>query len=225
MTSPAARTLLCLTLLAAMVAPAAARADGDPASDFLLTEPLFVPFNRPSQPQIDRLTATLAAAKQRGYTVRVAVIGARSDLGSVPEEFGRPAAYAAFLDAELQAAYTGRLLVVMPQGYGFRVHTRPDPAATQLLAGLAPPADASPDTLMAAATGAVRRLAAAAGVQVPVIALKNNATNPGTAGGSGDHSRLKTFLLRLGVALAVLGVIELAITVRSRRRNDNHAPD
>jgi hypothetical protein len=211
---PAAWVLLCLTLLAAMVPPAAARADGDPASDFLLTEPSFVPFNRPAQPQIDRLNATLAAAKQRGYTLRVAVIGSPSDLGSVPEEFGRPAAYAAFLDAELQSAYTGRLLVVMPQGYGFRVHTRPDPAAAKLLARVPPPADASPDTLMAAATVAVRRLAAGAGVHVPVIPLKSSGgfTNPGTTGGSsGGGSSFGRFLLLLGAGLAVLGAIVLAI--------------
>jgi hypothetical protein len=145
----------------------------------------------------------------------VAVIGSSSDLGSVPEEFGRPAAYAAFLDAELQSAYTGRLLVVMPQGYGFRVHTRPDAAAAKLLARVPPPADASPDALMAAATGAVRRLAAAAGVHVPVIPLKSSGgfTNPGTTGGSsgGGGSSFSRFLLLLGGGLAVLGAIVLTI--------------
>jgi hypothetical protein len=218
--------LLCLALLPAIATPATARADGDPASDFLLTQPLFVPFNRPAQPQIDRLTATIAAAKQRGYTLRVAVIGSRSDLGSVPEEFGRPASYAAFLDAELQGAYTGRLLVVMPQGYGFRVHTKPDTAATRLLARLPPPADASPDTLMAAATVAVRRLAAAAGVHMPVIALKSNGgfTNPGTAGGGGGSS-FSRFLLLLGGGLVVLGAIVLAILFWPGRGDDDAAPD
>jgi hypothetical protein len=145
----------------------------------------------------------------------------------VPEEFGRPAAYAAFLDAELQSAYTGRLLVVMPQGYGFRVHTRPDAAAAKLLARVPPPVDASPDTLMAAAAAAVRRLAAGAGVHVPVIPLKSSGgfTNPGTTGGSGGGSSFSRFLLLLGGGLAVLGAIVLAILFWPGRGDDDAAPD
>ena len=174
---------LAFVVLGATVAlqPAApARADGDPCSDYLLVGSLCVPNNpRPSQPQIDRTQKTIDAAKQGGYEIRVAVIGSPTDLGSVPVFFGRPAPYAKFLDAELQSAWTGKLLVVMAAGYGVRDHTKPYLAGVKALKGLPPPANGTPDALMAAATVAVRKLAASEGVKVPVIPLAKTERTPG----------------------------------------------
>ena len=173
---------LVFVVLAAAVAlqPAApARADGDPCSDYLLVGSLCPPNNpRPSQPQIDRTQKTIDAAKQGGYEIRVAVIGSPTDLGSVPVFFGRPAPYAKFLDAELQSAWSGKLLVVMAAGYGVREHTKPYLAGVKALQGLPPPANGTPDALMAAATVAVRKLAASEGVKVPVIPLAKTVTPP-----------------------------------------------
>ncbi|HVI34962.1 MAG TPA: hypothetical protein VM684_01900 [Gaiellales bacterium] len=195
--------------------PAApARADGDPCSDFLLVGSLCVPNNpRPSQPQIDRTQKTIDAAKQGGYEIRVAVIGTPTDLGSVPVFFGRPAPYAKFLDAELQSAWKGKLLVVMAAGYGLRDDTKPYPAGVKALGGLPPPANGTPDALMAAATVAVRKLAASEGVKVPVIPLATTVTPPATTGSrssSGSTSFVKYALL-LAAGLVVLGVIVAAI--------------
>ena len=207
---------LVFAVLAAAVAlqPAApARADGDPCSDFLLVGSLCVPNNpRPSQPQIDRAQKTIDAAKQGGYEIRVAVIGSPTDLGSVPVFFGRPAPYAKFLDAELQSAWTGKLLVVMAAGYGVREHTKPYPAGVKALKGLPPPANGTPDALMAAATVAVRKLAASEGVQVPAIPLAATATpsSNGSNSGSGSTSFAKYALL-LAAGLVVLGGIVAAI--------------
>lgn len=206
---------LVLAVLAAAVAlqPAApARADGDPCSDYLLVGSLCPPNNpRPSQPQIDRTQKTIDAAKKAGYEVRVAVIGSTTDLGSVPVFFGRPQPYAKFLDAELQSAWTGKLLVVMAAGYGVREHTKPYLGGVKALKGLPPPANGTPDALMAAATVAVRKLAASEGVKVPVIPLA--ATTPPSSNGSsgsGSTSFVKYALL-LAAGLVVLGGIVAAI--------------
>ena len=207
---------LVVVVLAAAIAlqPAApARADGDPCSDYLLVGSLCVPNNpRPSQPQIDRTQKTIDAAKQAGYEIRVAVIGSPTDLGSVPVFFGRPAPYAKFLDAELQSAWTGKLLVVMAAGYGVREHTTPYLAGVTALKGLPPPANGTPDALMAAATVAVRKLAASEGVKVPVIPLASTVTpsSNGPTSGSGSTSFVKYALL-LAAGLVVLGVIVAAI--------------
>jgi len=143
----------------------------------------------------------------------VAVIGSPTDLGSVPVFFGRPAPYAKFLDAELQSAWKGKLLVVMAAGYGMRDHTKPYPAGAKALRGLPPPADGTPDALMAAATVAVRKLAASEGVKVPVIPLAKTTTPPPTTGSgssSGSTSFVKYALL-LAAVLVVLGVVVAAI--------------
>jgi hypothetical protein len=207
---------LVVVVLAAAIAlqPAApARADGDPCSDYLLVGSLCVPNNpRPSQPQIDRTQKTIDAAKQAGYEIRVAVIGSPTDLGSVPVFFGRPAPYAKFLDAELQSAWKGKLLVVMAAGYGVREHTKPYLAGVKALQGLPPPANGTPDALMAAATVAVRKLAASEGVKVPVIPLAKTATPPTTGSGSGSGSTsFAKYALLLAAGLVVLGVIVAAI--------------
>jgi hypothetical protein len=209
---------LVLALLAAAVAlqpVAPARADGDPCSDYLLVGSLCPPNNpRPSQPQIDRTQKTIDAAKKAGYEIRVAVIGSPTDLGSVPVFFGRPAPYAKFLDAELQSAWTGKLLVVMAAGYGVREHTKPYLGGVKALKGLPPPANGTPDALMAAATVAVRKLAASEGVKVPAIPLAATTATPpssnGSNSGSGSTSFAKYALL-LAAALVVLGGIVAAI--------------
>ena len=213
---------LCLAMLVACLPSPPASADGDPASDFLLYAPVFVPFNRPSQPQIDRLKATIAAAKQRGYTIRVAVIGGRRDLGAVPDLFGNPSTYARFLGSELVGLYRGRLLVVMPQGYGFSVKGKADKAGAQPLAGLPPPSGASPDALTAAATVAVRKLAQGAGVQVPVIPLA--ASTPPTADSNGSN-RIQHLLLFAGIGAAILAVVVLMILFWPTRAEDEPDPD
>ena len=66
--------------------PTAARADGDPASDVLATQPLFLPQDAgiPTAQQ-GQLGELLQTAARNGYQIRVALIASRSDLGSVTE--------------------------------------------------------------------------------------------------------------------------------------------
>jgi len=109
-----------LTLVAAaLVLAGVARADADPASDSLYTQPLFLPYSANVTPAAERrLRAAIARSRAAHKPIKVALIAAPRDLGGVPQLFGNPVYYARFLDAELQFLYSGKTLVVMPQGAG-----------------------------------------------------------------------------------------------------------
>jgi hypothetical protein len=95
-----------------------ARADGDPASDYLVAQNTFFGVELPHRNAIGALNAAVASAYAAGQRVRVAVVATPTDLGSIPSLFGKPAEYARFLGTELRAYYIGPLLVVMPAGFG-----------------------------------------------------------------------------------------------------------
>jgi hypothetical protein len=115
--SAIAAGVLALSGLAA-VTPRA-YADGDPASDVLATQRLFVPADATvvTGEQL-QLTALLNEAAGRGYPLRVAIVASRTDLGSVTALWRRPETYARFLGGELALVFHGTVLVVMPNGYG-----------------------------------------------------------------------------------------------------------
>jgi hypothetical protein len=118
---------LGITLLVASVAlvpTPQARADGDPASDFLVAQPVFFPFTAAPKPLERRLSEYVRSANNQGLQLRVAVIQSPHDLGSIPELFGKPALYARFLSAELHSSWTHRVLIVMPSGYGIAENAR-----------------------------------------------------------------------------------------------------
>jgi len=100
------------------VAPA--RADGDPASDILLIDNVFLTYSVNVSPAAKTaLQQEVARLNHAGFRVKVAVIADPADLGAVPSLFGKPQVYAKFLGTEISFQYTNRLLVVMPNGYGF----------------------------------------------------------------------------------------------------------
>ena len=141
------------------------RADGDPASDFLLSQKVFIPFDaNVPRPDQRALVATVARSAESGYPIRVAVIWSDYDLGSVTALWRKPKLYARFLGEELAFVYKGRLLVVMRNGFGFNRPRSSPRAANALLARI--PIAATPDGLVQAAMTAVERLAAADGVRV-----------------------------------------------------------
>jgi hypothetical protein len=158
-----------LVLLAAIVATCAAaplaRADGDPASDYLYTQQVFVPFDLkvPAATQED-LRRTVAGANRAGFGIRVAIIGSAYDLGAVPSLWKKPQTYARFLGQELVFLYKQRLLVVMPNGFGFFWHGHAVSQEYGTLAKIRIGTGAA--GLVAAAHDAVSRLAAASGVKV-----------------------------------------------------------
>jgi hypothetical protein len=110
---------LLLTVLVG-VRPTPARADGDPASDVLASQALFLPADAaiPARDEV-RLVSLLDAAKQDGLPMRLAIISSPSDLGAVSELWDQPRAYARFLGFELSLTGREPLLVVMPKGVGF----------------------------------------------------------------------------------------------------------
>jgi hypothetical protein len=229
---PLARAVLAVSLAAAAWAAAAAPAlaDGDPASDVLLFQPAFFPYAAPSNDAKAQLLGAIAAAKRAGYTIRVAVIQSRRDLGANPELYAKPQVYATFLDAELRSArYFGALAVVMPQGFGVapggtlthrgkRFEARPLGPLLRAITPLAPPRTTDPDALTLAGVTAVKRIAAAAGHPIKGPIAKVEPTTSGPSGSSGSGSSFTSIGLAGGLVVAALlaiGLIGLGIR-RSR---------
>ena len=111
--------LVLLVTVFAGLPPSPARADGDPASDVLVNQSLFLPADAATPvPEQLRLVSLLAAARQAGLPMRLAIISSPSDLGAVSELWDEPLAYARFLGFELSLTDRAQLLVVMPSGVG-----------------------------------------------------------------------------------------------------------
>ena len=166
--------VVAVTLGFAVIAPTA-QADGDPGSDVLVFQDLFAGSDAGlSVQQQVQLGGLLKTAARHGFPVRVAIIAGPSDLGAVTELWRNPRAYARFLGIELSLAYKQRLLVVMPNGFGFNWPGHPSQPAYRTLADvqITPGADG----LFAATESAVRKLAAASGITLP--------STPPPAGGS-----------------------------------------
>ncbi len=147
-----------VALVVAAAAPPGALADGDPASDVLASQLVYVPGDGDFAPaQTAQLTGLLAEARRAGVPIRVALIATQADLGSVTELWAKPQSYAQFLGQELAQVYRGRLVVAMPAGVGaYDVGTGGAQAPAAGLAG-------SRGSLVTAAMRAVEDLAVTAG--------------------------------------------------------------
>jgi protein SCO1 len=199
--------VVSLLLAALIVAGGArlARADGDPASDYLVGNQVFVTSESvPVSPAERQLIALVKAANQHGFGIRVALVSTDYDLGSITELWLKPTIYARFLGLEISPVYKQRLLVVMPNGFGFNWPGHATTAAYRVLAGVGVRGDA----VAAAAETAVRRLAAADG-----ITLEATQSTPG----GGVSTGLVVALLVLAVA-ALAAIAALIVLPRARRR-------
>ena len=205
---------MAFALAALAASGGAAHADGDPASDWLLTQPVFVPFDAPSPALKAELIATAKAAKARGYPVRVAVIQAPTDLGAIPQLLGKPSIYARFLGAELRFAYRGRLLVVMQDGYGFTENGKPEPQGMKALANLPKPAGNTPDDLTRSAITALHTVAAAAGHPLPkhIAVVEPGSASGGTSFVSAHRTAIVAGAVVIVALLAAGGVLAFAAT-------------
>ena len=181
--------LAATALLALSIGASVARADADPASDWLIEQDAFYPYTtKVSTTQKQALNAALASGRKAGVPIKVAIIAGRGDLGAVSILFARPPnQYAKFLGTELSYVNKARLLVVFPSGYGLWWH-KPLPAnEVKAIRTLPPPATADGDTMVAAANTAVRRLLALHGVRVappPAVHSSTNADRLKIAGGA-----------------------------------------
>jgi hypothetical protein len=182
--SLARRVALVATLLL-LAAPAVARANGDPASDYLLVQNVFLPFNAKVDPSVStRLAETIRAANQSNFKIKVAVIGSRYDLGTAFSLYNKAQRYAQFLGLELSFQFHGRLLVVMPNGYGYTTGGKTDAAGVRVVAKL-PPAGKDATKEAAGATEAIRKLAAASGIQLASSAGSDSKTRDRITIGAG----------------------------------------
>jgi hypothetical protein len=200
------RALLLLGVLAACALAATARADGDPASDYLLGTQVFIPFDTklPAAKQ-QELTSIVRDANKSGYAIRVALIGSAYDLGAVTSLWRKPRQYARFLAAEIQFIYKRRLLIVMPNGFGFNWEKHPSTKEYAVLATI--PIGTGADGMLDSAVTAVQKLAAASGVTIA------RAQGPARSK-SGTHDRVLIVLAAVaGLALAVL----LRLALRRKR--------
>lgn len=167
-TGPRAIAAVLAAAIACAVTATTVRADGDPASDTLLVQNVFVPYETPSAAAVAGLERAVAAVYQHGERVKVAVIDAPDDLGAIPSLFGRPSDYARFLGLELVLWYVGPLLVVMPNGFGVYDGGRSIAAEQRLLGSLSVDGG-GPDALVHAATSAVQELFSAGALSSPDV--------------------------------------------------------
>jgi len=201
------RTLLVLVILVCVLA-GTARADGDPASDYLLGTQVFLPFDvKLPKAKQQELVSIVRDANKSGYTIRVALIGSPYDLGAVTSLWRKPRPYAKFLGAELQFIYKRRLLVVMPNGFGFNWPKHPSNKEDAVLSAV--PIGTGAVGMLDSAVAAVQKLAAASGVKVVRTPAAATTHKGGLA-----HSRVLIVLAATaGLALAVL----LRLALRRKR--------
>jgi predicted RecA/RadA family phage recombinase len=196
--------ILAACVLVVMLAPAAARADGDPASDTLLGANVFYPYSSPVSAALQRtLNSITRAAGRTRFPIKVALIDSPMDLGVIPSLFHQPQTYAAFLAQELSFLYRGALLVVVPSGYGVHGFSGP---ATAAAASLAKPAGSTSNDLARAAITAVPKLAAAAGHPIKHVPVTLS-----TATGDGSRTLIVVIL-----AVAAVGAAAALIAIRRR---------
>jgi hypothetical protein len=200
-----------LVALLALLLPAAARANGDPASDVLLTNQVFLPFEAPiSKQAAQELRATVAEANQKGFKIRVAVIAFTGDLGTAVSLWRKHQAYSKFLWSEIAFVYSNRLLVAMPSGFGFYDGKKPIAKELRVLKDMKP--GTTPTPLAESTTAAVRALAKANGVTLPKVS---------SGGSSSSHDRYI-----LGAALLAFLVVLFvpARLLRRRGRDGEQSP-
>lgn len=174
--------LLALVALGALAT--SARADGDPGSDVLVYQNLFVAADaNVSVPQQLQLGNLLSSADKAGFPVRVAVVSQPNDLGAITALWRKPTAYASFLGTELSLAYAQRLLIVMPNGFGFNWPGHSASAAYRVLGGVRIGTGGA--GLATAAQNAVLALARASGTNLQVPAGTGAGTGAATGNGTG----------------------------------------
>jgi hypothetical protein len=180
-----------------------ASADGDPASDVLYTQWVFLPFEASiRKPVSQRLDEVVQSARSAGYPIKVAIITIPADLGTAYALWRKPPQYAQFLGQELVFLYKGRLLIVMPNGFGVFHYKHGVAAEREVLARLR--IAQGTEGMVDSATTAVARLATASGHPIPVPPPAS-LSEPGGRSGSKLFDRL--IIAAAGAAFVILLVV------------------
>lgn len=216
--------LLCL-LLCALAPAQRAWADGDPASDVLLSQDVFFPYapNTTSKPVERALADTVKRAREKGFPVKIALIASARDLGSVAQLYTEPQKYADLLTQELSLnvvhgskIQAPRVLTIAPNGIG---GNNLGDNAGDALADVIPEEGA--DGLARTAALAVGKLSAADGKPISMPPLPAAAATSG--GGGGGIPAWVTFGLP---ALLLVGAIVGTNVVLGRREDaEDPAPE
>jgi hypothetical protein len=189
-----------LVLVGGTVRAGAAAADADPASDVLLVQNAFLPYQPTTPPALAKaLDQALTEIHATGLQLKVAIIGSPIDLGGIPELFGQVTRYARFLETEIAYRSPQPLLVVMPDGLSLRAA-----GPANALTGLAVDDHQQSGGLARTAVLAVERIAVARGHPIAAPALE-----PFSGGGNPG--------LLLSAAAAVLLVVGGGFAVCRRR--------
>jgi hypothetical protein len=211
---PALSLIVAIVITCALAGAPRAAADGDPASDILVTQNLFMPWDASISTQAQaQLSATIAAANQAGFPIKVALIASDTDLGTVTQLWRQPGKYVDYLGTELSELYGGQLLVVMPGGFGLYGPGSGVHKVGNAEAAVKAPTPGTGDRMAQSATLAVQRLAAAAGQSFTATTAKVR-TAPAVAGGS---DWITLLALALG-ALAILGAWGASLRARPLER-------
>jgi hypothetical protein len=204
--------LVLLGVLGVALPQSAALADGDPASDVLISSTVYTPVaQKISAPVLQQLQSTIVQATKGGFEVRVALILDRTDLGAVPQLFEHPVQYVKLLSAELYYAWKGPLIAVQPSGIGVQ-NIKPLAPAQDVADTIAITNPSTADGLAQAATATIRKLA----VRDHTITF----TGAGTAKGSSSSSSTFSATNILGGVLIVVLILLFIgqIIVRRRQR-------
>jgi hypothetical protein len=169
----------------------------------LYTGDVFLPYEHVSPDVAADLRDAVGSARARGKRLKVAVIATKRDLGGVPTLFGNPLYYARFLGAELQFLYSGKLLVVMPQGAALSERGKlvADPSV------LHAKVEQGTDGLVRTAAGLVRDLTGG----------KQGGRTTASSSGGGSPAWVWPVVAAIGAALLVGILFFLARFVQSRR--------
>ncbi len=198
-----------LVAVALLALPAAAHADGDPASDYLITQRVFLPFDtKIPTSDAEHLQGLVRDAARQGYPIRVALIGSDYDLGSVTVLWKQPQRYARFLGIELSFIHKTPLLVVMPNGLGFYWSGRDTTQEKALVAKIQVQPGGS--GLAQAASTAVEQLAAARGLTLTALKVK---------GPPAQHSGRDRIVIIAAVAVLLAAALAARFLLRRRRRS------
>lgn len=210
------RLCAALVLLAALSNAAPARGDGDPASDVLLYQDVFLPYApKVSKPVAAALADTAKRAKAAGFPVKVALIQAKQDLGAYPVLFGRPQRYADLLAVEISFNTRPRILTVMPNGFGAR---NLGAGAARTLAAIPIDRATRSDGLALAAARGVAALAAAGGHPFRLGPLPAPARAD-----AGSGSSAGTTAALYGAPILLLLAAGAVLALRRRRQPDVRA--
>ena len=160
-----------IIVLGASLAPTA-RANGDPASDVLLSQDSFLPYAPEVQPALQSaLEEVLEKARDAGFPMKVALVLSERDLGAYPQLFNNAQGYADLLTQNLgvlnphgNKLKDPHVLVVMPGGFG---GNNLGERVNDALGTISIQTDAGSDGLAKAAVEAVARLATVNGYPVP----------------------------------------------------------